>query len=75
MTQTTETLITPTAPRKPDGTITMRIKNQTIVMDLFFNHDSTATFHDRLLRAIHSYPIHSIPKNRKERFTDGTDKD
>lgn len=68
MTPKTEIPITPTAPRKPDGTITTRIKNQTIIVELFFNHDSTVTFQDRLLRA-----VHSIPKNRKEHFTNGTD--
>lgn len=73
MTQKTEIPNTPTAPRKPDGTITTRIKNQTVIVELFFNHGSTETFGDRLLRAIHSSSVHSIPQNRKERFTDGTD--
>jgi len=49
MTNTTET---PTAPRKPDGTITTQINDQTFIIEVFFNHDSKETFQDKLLRAI-----------------------
>jgi hypothetical protein len=49
MTNTTET---PTAPQKPDGTITTQINNQTFIIEVFFNHDSKETFQDKLLRAL-----------------------
>ena len=49
MTKTTETRA---APQKPDGTLTTQINNQTFVVDVFFNHDSTETFQDKLLRVI-----------------------
>jgi len=49
MTTTTET---PTAPIKPDGTITTQINNQTLIIEVFFNHDSKETFQDKLLRVI-----------------------
>ena len=52
MTKTTKAPITPTAPRKPDGIITTQINNQTIVIELFFNHDSAETFGDKLLKVI-----------------------
>jgi hypothetical protein len=39
-------------PRPPDGTLTMRIDNQTFIMEVFFNHDSKETFGDKLLRVI-----------------------
>lgn len=43
---------TPTAPKKPDGIITTQINNQTIVAELFFNHDSKETFPDKLLKIL-----------------------
>jgi len=52
MTKTINAPITPTAPRKPDGIITTQINNQTIIIELFFNHDSTETFGDKLLKVI-----------------------
>ena len=39
-------------PRKPDGTITTQINNQTLIIEVFFNHDSKETFQDKLLSAI-----------------------
>ena len=39
-------------PRKPDGTITTQINNQTFIIEVFFNHDSKETFQDKLLRVI-----------------------
>ena len=48
----TKTKETPTAPRKPDGMLTTQINNQTFVIEVFFNHDSTETFQDKLLRVI-----------------------
>lgn len=52
MTKATTAPITPTAPRKPDGIITTQINSQTIIIEVFFNHDSTETFGDKLLKAI-----------------------
>ena len=47
MTKPTET---PTTPRKPDGLITTKIKNQTLVMELFWSRDSTETFQDKVMK-------------------------
>jgi hypothetical protein len=49
MTRNTEA---PTAPRKPDGTLTKQTENQTFIMQVFFNHDSKETFQDKLLKVI-----------------------
>ena len=43
---------TPTAPRKPDGTFTRKINNQTLIIEVFFKQDGADTFQDKLLRAI-----------------------
>ena len=43
---------TPTPPTKPDGVITTQGNGQTIVAELFFNHSSTETFRDKLLKTI-----------------------
>jgi len=40
------------APTTPDGTVTMQIDKQTIILEVFFNHDSKETFQDKLLRVI-----------------------
>jgi hypothetical protein len=40
------------APRKPDGTITTQINNQTFIVEVFFNHNSKETFQDKLMRVI-----------------------
>ena len=48
----TEKRETPTLPRKPDGIITTHRNGQTIVAELFFNHSSTETFRDKLLKTI-----------------------
>lgn len=48
----TKTPETPTAPKKPDGTLTTQINNQIFIMEVFFNHDSAETFQDKLLRVI-----------------------
>ncbi|MCL2153993.1 MAG: transposon-encoded TnpW family protein [Oscillospiraceae bacterium] len=52
MTKPTETSTKPTAPRKPDGTLTTQINNQTYIIEVFFDHDSKETFQDKLLRVI-----------------------
>ena len=52
MTKTTKAPITPTVPRKPDGIVTTQIKNQTIIIEVFFNHDSKETFGDKLMKVI-----------------------
>ena len=39
-------------PRTPDGTLTTQIDNQTFTIEVFFNHNSTETFQDKLLRVI-----------------------
>ena len=43
---------TPTGQKKPDGTLTTQTENQTIIMQVFFNHDSKETFQDKLLKVI-----------------------
>jgi hypothetical protein len=43
---------TPTTKKKPDGTHTTKADNQTFVMEIFFDHDSSETFQDKLLRII-----------------------
>ena len=48
----TEKKGTPTPLIKPDGIITTQRNGQTIVAELFFNHSSTETFRDKLLKAI-----------------------
>ena len=48
----TEKKGTPTPLTKPDGVITTQRNGQTIVAELFFNHSSTETFRDKLLKAI-----------------------
>jgi len=40
------------APTMPDGMLTMQIDKQTIILEVFFNHDSKETFQDKLLRVI-----------------------
>ena len=49
MTRTTQA---PPGQRKPDGTLTKHTENQTIIMQVFFNHDSKETFQDKLLKVI-----------------------
>ena len=41
---------TPTEPRNADSIITTQRNGQTIVAELFFNHSSTDTFRDKLLK-------------------------
>ena len=48
----TEKRETPTLPRKPDGIITTHRNGQTIVAELFFNHNGTETFRDKLLKLV-----------------------
>ena len=50
MTETPNAQATPTPPRKPDGIITTQVNKQTFVVELFFNHSSTETFRDKLLK-------------------------
>ena len=52
MTNITTQSTTPTAPSKPDGTLTTQIDNQTFIIEVFFDHDSKETFQDKLLRVI-----------------------
>ena len=40
------------AEQTPDNIITTQRNGQTIVAELFFNHSSTETFRDKLLKAI-----------------------
>ena len=49
MTKTTET---PATPRKPDGTFTRQINNQTLIIEVFFKQNGADTFQDKLLRVI-----------------------
>lgn len=42
----------PTLLPKPDSIITTQRDGQTIVAELFFNHSSTETFSDKLLKTI-----------------------
>ena len=43
---------TPNPPRNPDSIITTQRNGQTIVAELFFNHSSTETFRDKLLKLV-----------------------
>ena len=43
---------TPTEPRNPDSIITTQRNGQTIVAELSFNHSSTETFRDKLLKLV-----------------------
>jgi len=52
MTKTTKAPITPTAPRKPDGIMTTQINKQTIIVELFWGHDSKETFGNKLMKII-----------------------
>ena len=62
----TEEPKTTDTPRKPDGIITTQANNQTFVVELFFNHSSTETFRDKLLKMtlaeIPSLPIPSYTR-------------
>jgi hypothetical protein len=48
-TNTTEVL---QAAKKPDGTLTTQVDNQIFIMNVFFDHNSTETFQDKLLRVV-----------------------
>jgi len=50
--RTTEKQETPETTQKPDGVFMMEKDGQTIVAELFFNHNSRETFRDRLIRRI-----------------------
>ena len=41
-----------TTPRKPDGILTTHTGGQTIITEIYFNHDSKETFQDKLIKAI-----------------------
>jgi len=41
-----------TKPRQPDGKLTTQTGNQTIVMLVYFNHNSKENFEDKLFRVI-----------------------
>lgn len=41
-----------TTPRKPDGVLTTQKGNLTLITEIFFNHDSKATFQDKLMKVI-----------------------
>jgi len=41
-----------TGQNKPDGTLTKQTETQTIIMQIFFNHDSKETFQDKLLKVV-----------------------
>lgn len=43
-----------TAARKPDGVLTKRIGEKTVVAEIFFDHGSKDTFQDKLLKVIRS---------------------
>ncbi|MCL2854645.1 MAG: transposon-encoded TnpW family protein [Defluviitaleaceae bacterium] len=49
MTKTTEA---PTAPRPPDGALTMQVDNQTFILEVLFNPNSKEAFQDKLMRVI-----------------------
>ena len=69
----TEKKGTPTPPTKPDGVITTQRNGQTIVAELFFNHNATETFSDKLLKTILSRQVcvflRLTVKSRKNRNT------
>jgi riboflavin synthase len=53
-------------PIKPDGTITTQINNQTLIIEVFFNHDSNETFQDKLLRVLLAEERASTPLKKVE---------
>ena len=57
---------TPTEPRNPDSIITTQRNGQTIVAELFFNHSSTETFRDKLLKVILSDSLHFSASDGQE---------
>ena len=65
MRNTRETPTMQTTPRKPDGTLTTQISNQTFIIEVFFDHNSKETFQDKLLRVM----ITDLPMgaNRQQR--------
>ncbi len=66
----TEKKTRPPAPKQPDSIITTQKNGQTIVAELFFNHSSTETFRDKLLKAIladSSLYLRLTVKSRKKR--------
>ena len=62
----TEKRETPTLPRKPDGIITTHRNGQTIVAELFFNHSSTETFRDKLLKLVLADSTHLSASDGQE---------
>ena len=48
----TEKKVSPSPPTLQDGVITTQRNFQTIVAELFFNHNATETFSDKLLKTI-----------------------
>ena len=47
-----QTTTAPQPPKKPDVTLTTQTNNQTMIMQVFFNHDSKETFEEKLLRVV-----------------------
>ena len=64
----TEKKGTPTPPTKPDGVITTQRNGQTIVAELFFNHNATETFSDKLLKTILADSLRFSASDGQERF-------
>ena len=60
---------TPTAPRNPDSIITTQRNGQTIVAELFFNHSSTETFRDKLLKTILADSLQDGQEPEKTKIT------
>ena len=60
---------TPTEPRNADSIITTQRNGQTIVAELFFNHSSTETFRDKLLKTILADSLQDGQEPEKTKIT------
>ena len=65
----TEKKTTTTAQKQPDGIITTQRNGQTIVAELFFNHSSTETFRDKLLKVILADSLQDGQEPEKTKIT------
>ena len=62
------------AEQTPDSIITTQRNGQTIVAELFFNHSSTETFRDKLLKlvlaTVRVYPRLTVKSRKKQKSCD-----
>jgi hypothetical protein len=64
------------AEQTPDSIITTQRNGQTIVAELFFNHSSTETFRDKLLKLVLAdsrvYPRLTVKSRKKQKSCDNS---